>query len=91
VRPGDLANAAGPTRSQQIAQANSEKAVAGGRISAAEVATMTFNAVREKRFYLFTHPQIMPAVQARFDSVLQGDAPADPYATRPATRPHSPA
>ena len=91
VRPSDLANAAAPTRSQQIAQANSEKAVSGGRIGAADVAAMTFDAVRANRFYVFTHPQIMPTVEARFDAVLRGDTPADPYATRPTTRPSSPA
>ena len=91
ARPGDLANPAAPTRSQQVAQANSEKAVAGGRIGAAEVAAMTFDAVRSNRFYVFTHPQIMPTVEARFDAVLNGAAPADPYATRPTTRPASPA
>jgi NADP-dependent 3-hydroxy acid dehydrogenase YdfG len=91
VRPGELANAATPTRSQLLAQANSEKAVAGGRISAAEVAAMTFEAVRANRFYVFTHPQIMPTVEARFGAVLGGTAPADPYATRPTIRPSSPA
>lgn len=91
VRPSGLANAGGPTRSQQIAQANSEKAVTGGRISAADVAGMTFEAVRANRFYVFTHPQIMPTVEARFDAVLKGAPPADPYATRPTTRPSSPA
>jgi NAD(P)-dependent dehydrogenase (short-subunit alcohol dehydrogenase family) len=91
VRPSELANAGGPTRSQQIAQANSEKAVTGGRIGAADVAGMTFEAVRANRFYVFTHPQIMPTVEARFDAVLKGAPPADPYATRPTTRPSSPA
>jgi NADP-dependent 3-hydroxy acid dehydrogenase YdfG len=91
VRPGELANAATPTRSQLLAQANSEKAVAGGRISAADVAAMTFEAVRANRFYVFTHPQIMPTVEARFGAVLGGTAPADPYATRPTIRPSSPA
>ena len=91
VRPSELANAAAPTRSQQIAQANSEKAVSGGRIAAADVAAMTFDAVRANRFYVFTHPQIMPTVEARFDAVLKGAPPADPYATRPTTRPSSPA
>jgi NADP-dependent 3-hydroxy acid dehydrogenase YdfG len=91
VRPADLANADAPTRSQQIAQANSEKAVSGGRIGAADVAGMTFEAVRANRFYVFTHPQIMPTVEARFDAVLKGEPPADPYATRPTTRPSSPA
>ena len=91
ARPADLSNAAGPTRSQQIAQANSEKAVSGGRISAADVAAMTFDAIVANRFYVFTHPQIMPSVQARFDAVMSGATPADPYATRPSARPAAPA
>ena len=70
-----------------MAQAGSEKAVSSGRISAADVAAMTFDAIRENRFYVFTHPQIMPSVEARFAAVLGGAAPADPYATRPTTRP----
>ncbi len=91
VRPADLVNVAGPTRSQQIAQSNSEKAVSGGRISAADVAAMTFDAIVANRFYVFTHPQIMPTVQARFDAVMSGATPADPYATRPSARPAAPA
>jgi NAD(P)-dependent dehydrogenase (short-subunit alcohol dehydrogenase family) len=91
VRPGDLANAAPPTPSQQLAQANSEKAVAGGRVSAADVAALTFDAVRTGRFYVFTHPPIMASVEARFAAVQAGTLPADPFASRPATRPASPA
>ena len=52
---------------------------------------MTFDAVRENRFYVFTHPQILPTVQARFDAALRGDPPADPFATKPAARPPAPA
>jgi NAD(P)-dependent dehydrogenase (short-subunit alcohol dehydrogenase family) len=91
VRPPELANSGTPTRSQQMAQAGSEKAVSSGRISATDVAAMTFDAIRASRFYVFTHPQIMPSVEARFAAVLDGDAPADPYATRPTTRPTTPA
>jgi NAD(P)-dependent dehydrogenase (short-subunit alcohol dehydrogenase family) len=91
ARPGELTNSAAPTRSQQLAQANSEKAVSGGRISAADVAALTFAAVREDRFYVFTHPQIMPGVEARFAAVLAGAQPADPFASRPTTRPGAPA
>ena len=47
------------------------------------MAQLTFDAVRENRFYVFTHPQILPSVRARFDAVLSGAAPADPYACAP--------
>jgi NAD(P)-dependent dehydrogenase (short-subunit alcohol dehydrogenase family) len=90
-RPRDLANTTAPTSSQQTAQAAIERAVSGGRVTAAQVAELTFAAVREERFYVFTHPQILPAVQARFEAALRGDPPADPFATRPSAKPRSPA
>jgi NAD(P)-dependent dehydrogenase (short-subunit alcohol dehydrogenase family) len=90
-RPATLASAAPPTASQRTAQAASEKAVASGRMTAAQVAELTFAAVRENRFYVFTHPQILPSVQARFDAALRGDPPADPFGGKPSARPPSPA
>lgn len=89
-RPAELLNAEEVTASQRIAQSASEKAVASGKISAQEVAQLTFDAVRDDRFYIFTHPQILPSMRARFDAVLSGDAPADPYAAHPSARPLAP-
>ena len=86
-RPADLADEAPPTASQARAQAAVERAVAGGRIGAAEVARMTFEAVVENRFYVFTHPQILPSVRARHEAALSGGPPADPYGQRPERRP----
>ena len=86
-RPAELANAAAPTASQRLARAAGEKAVAGGKLSAEEIAVQTFDAIRANRFYVFTHPQIMPTVRARLDAALAGAQPADPYAGRPAARP----
>lgn len=89
-RPAELLNAEEVTASQRIAQSASEKAVASGKISAQEVAQLTFDAVRDDRFYIFTHPQILPSMRARFDAVLSGHAPADPYAAHPSARPLAP-
>jgi NAD(P)-dependent dehydrogenase (short-subunit alcohol dehydrogenase family) len=86
-RPAALANAAPPTASQRLARAAGEKAVAGGRISADEVAVQTFEAIAAGRFYVFTHPQILPSVRERFEAALSGADPADPYAGRPSARP----
>ncbi len=88
-RPADLADAAPPTRSQARAQAAVERAVAGGKIGAADVARMTFEAVLEGRFYVFTHPQILESVQARHEAALSGGPPADPYGQRPDRRPNA--
>jgi NAD(P)-dependent dehydrogenase (short-subunit alcohol dehydrogenase family) len=90
-RPAELLNADELTASQRIAQAATEKAVASGKITAEEIAQLTFDAVRDNRFYVFTHPQILPSLRGRFDAVLSGTAPADPYAARPSARPPSPA
>jgi NAD(P)-dependent dehydrogenase (short-subunit alcohol dehydrogenase family) len=87
-RPADLAED-NDSPSKRQAHVGLEKAVAGGRISAAEVAAMTFDAVQANRFYVFTHPQIMPGVEARFAAALAGEPPADPFASRPQTRPTS--
>src|SRR5512137_1125329 len=86
-RPAHLADAAPPTASQVRAQAAVERAVAGGRVGAAAVACMTFEAVVENRFYVFTHPQILPSVRARLEAALSGGPPADPYGQRPERRP----
>src|SRR2546423_929779 len=50
-RPVELTHGAPPTASQIAARERSEKAVGSGRVSAAEIARMTFDAVRENRFY----------------------------------------
>jgi NAD(P)-dependent dehydrogenase (short-subunit alcohol dehydrogenase family) len=90
-RPAELLNADTLTASQRVAQSATEKAVASGKITAEQIAQLTFDAVRENRFYVFTHSQILPAVRARFDAILTGAAPADPYALRPSSRPQTPA
>jgi len=87
-RPAALKEPA--SASARLAQVQMEKAVTSGRLSAADVAAQTFDAIREQRFYVFTHPQILPSVQARIAAAVAGDQPADPFATRPAARPAPP-
>jgi NAD(P)-dependent dehydrogenase (short-subunit alcohol dehydrogenase family) len=86
-RPDDLRDAAAPTASQRAAHATIVKAVDSGRMSAADVVRATFEAVEAERFYVFTHPQIMPTVELRFADVLQGRNPSDPFSTRPQLKP----
>lgn len=82
-RPDELRTDAIMTASQMAAQALTEKAVGSGKVSAAEVARLTFDAIREERFYVFSHPQALGAVKERFDALVQGREPADPYAATP--------
>lgn len=81
-RPQELA-AAQRTRSQLISQAMSDRAVTSGKVSAAEVAQKVFEAVRNNRFYIYSHPQALGAVQTRLQDVLQGRNPSDPFAHKP--------
>ena len=57
-----------------------KKAVASGRLSAADVAAAVVDAVKNDRFYIFTHPRIKGAIQARMEDILQERAPRNPMA-----------
>ena len=81
-RPADLPPAA-PTRSQLIGRAMSDKAVGSGKVSAAMVAQYVFDALREQRFYVYSHPQALGSVQQRLEDVVQLRNPTDPFAQRP--------
>jgi len=78
-RPQELSNpAAKPTRSQLIAQAMTDKAVGGGKVTAAMVAQFVIDAVRDDRFYIYSHPKALGSVQTRMEDVLQQRNPTDP-------------
>ena len=81
-RPADLV-AAPLTKSQLIGQAMSDKAVGSGKVTAAMVAQKVFDALREQRFYIYSHPQALGSVQTRLEDVLQSRNPSDPFAARP--------
>jgi short-subunit dehydrogenase len=83
-RPAALAEDAPPTAAQQAARASLEKAVTSGKVSAAQVAEMTFEAIREKRFYIVTHPKMMPSIQLRMQDVSELRNPSDPFTYKPA-------
>lgn len=81
-RPADLA-ADRPTASQLIGQAQSDKAVGSGKVSAADVAQKVFDAVAQGQFYIYSHPQALGNVQSRMEAIVQGNNPPDPFAARP--------
>lgn len=82
-RPDELRTDEIMTASQMAAQALTEKAVGSGKVSAADVARLTFDAIREERFYVFSHPQALGAVAERMDALVHARQPADPYAATP--------
>ena len=81
-RPAELASAK-PTRSQLVGQAMTSKAVESGRVSAADVARLVFESVAANRFYIYSHPKAIGAVQTRLEDVLQARNPTDAFADRP--------
>jgi short-subunit dehydrogenase len=83
-RPAELADpGARPTKSQLIAQAMSDKAVGSGKFSAAQVAQFVFDALRERRFYVFSHPKALGSLQTRLEDIMSQRNPSDPFAARP--------
>ena len=81
-RPSELA-ADKPTQSQLIGQAMSDKAVSSGKVSAADVAALVFEAIEANRFYIYSHPQALGNVTQRMQAVVAGSNPPDPFAERP--------
>jgi NAD(P)-dependent dehydrogenase (short-subunit alcohol dehydrogenase family) len=83
-RPEALA-AGTPTKSQLIGRAQGAKAVSSGKVSAADVAQMVFDAISADRFYVFSHPypKAMANVKNRMENIVAMRNPADPFLERP--------
>jgi short-subunit dehydrogenase len=85
-RPDDLKQDAPLTASQRAAQAMSDKAVGSGKVSAVQVAEWTFDAIRDDRFYIYSHPGALGNVQHRMEEIITQKNPGDPYAAAPHIR-----
>jgi len=83
LRPSDMSEGNKPTKSQLIAKALGEKAVTSGKLTAADIAKMVMDAVRENRFYVFSHPKALGPVQTRLEDIMLGRNPSDPFKDRP--------
>ena len=81
-KPAELADEK-PTQSQMIGQAMSDKAVGSGKITAAQVAEMVFHAIAHDQFYIYSHPKALGNAKSRFDAIVAGTNPPDPFAERP--------
>jgi NAD(P)-dependent dehydrogenase (short-subunit alcohol dehydrogenase family) len=78
-RPQELANPALSER-QKALKENLKQAVSSGKLTADDVARAVVAAIKEKRFYILTHPRIKGAIQARMEDVLQERTPRNPLA-----------
>ena len=81
-RPAELADEKA-TQSQLIGQAMSDKAVSSGKVTAAQVAQLVFDAITAEQFYIFSHPRALGNVRARMEGIVNQTNPADPFHERP--------
>ncbi len=72
-----------PTASQLAARESIRKAVTSGRLSPQDVAKMTFDAIRDDRFYIVTHPKILGSIGLRHQDIAEMRNPSDPYSYKP--------
>ena len=54
-----------------------------GKVSAADVAQLVFDAVAANQFYIYSHPKAIKSVQTRMEDVLQARNPTNPFAHKP--------
>jgi hypothetical protein len=71
-----------PPEEQQIspemeAAAQAIRKVVQAGIPASQVADTVFNAIREEKFYILTHPTTKFDVQLRMEDILQDRSPTD--------------
>jgi NAD(P)-dependent dehydrogenase (short-subunit alcohol dehydrogenase family) len=83
--PSDITGEAA-TPSKKAQQMMSEKAVGSGKVTAADVATMVFEGIRDDRFYVFSHPHALGNVETRMKDIVRIRNPSDPFAARPDVR-----
>ena len=81
-RPAELRGEK-PTKSQMIQHAMTGKAVGSGKVSAADVAQLVFDAIGKNQFYIYSHPKAIKSVQTRMEDILQARNPTDPFADKP--------
>jgi NAD(P)-dependent dehydrogenase (short-subunit alcohol dehydrogenase family) len=82
-RPAEMQQQVRPTKSQLIAKAMVDKAVTSGKVTAPQVAQFVMDAVKEGRFYIYSHPKSLASVQTRLDDIMLGRNPTDPFALKP--------
>ncbi len=85
-RPAELASEHPATLSQRVAHSLLEKAVLSGRVSAADVAQLTFEAIDQRRFYIASHPQALAGVLQHAENIVALRDPVDPFSQREGVR-----
>jgi NAD(P)-dependent dehydrogenase (short-subunit alcohol dehydrogenase family) len=73
-RPADLQNTEEDTTMMDMGRQILDGLLKSG-LQPSEVASKVFDAIREERFYILTHPEMTPMIQQRMDDILQGRTP----------------
>lgn len=77
----------GNSGAQQASQLMLDKGMTDEQVSAEDVSRLTFDAIREQRFYVFTHPQaVQTGTRARFEAILGMNQPVPAFADQPELR-----
>jgi NAD(P)-dependent dehydrogenase (short-subunit alcohol dehydrogenase family) len=82
-RPAEARSEAKPTQSQMVAQAMTVKAVTSGKVTAADVGRLVFEAIDADRFYILSHPQALAMVRTRLEDIMAQRNPSDPFGDKP--------
>ncbi|MBI1394885.1 MAG: SDR family NAD(P)-dependent oxidoreductase [Betaproteobacteria bacterium] len=86
-RPDALSNPAREKSADEVAREEALRhAVHSGRITAEQVADMVFDAIRDERFYVITHPKIKGAIETRMQDILLERSPTDTSRPQPRTQ-----
>jgi len=83
-RPAELRNPDTGTRADdnEIA-AQVRQGVRRGKLSAYDIARITLDAIRDNRFYILPHPNILPSIEWRMQDILLGRQPTNPLQRPP--------
>jgi NAD(P)-dependent dehydrogenase (short-subunit alcohol dehydrogenase family) len=75
-RPNDLPERA--VRPEDAERAQFVAAVLAAGLSPSEIATMVHDAILSNRFWIFSHPEMMPGIRMRADEIMSGRNPGSP-------------
>lgn len=77
-RPADLQNEPAPLSPEMQAGRAAFEALVAAATPPSEVAEMVFDAIRQERFYIVTHPEWMEVVRLRTEKLLRLENPENP-------------
>jgi len=83
-RPAELRDATEPSDMKRLHEEQVKRAVAKGKIPAAEIAELTLQAVETNRFYVFPHSGVLDAISLRSAAAKEGKTAFNPQRKYPA-------